>query len=323
MELPLHQPGTPAAALAAARRRRNWWAGAGAFAAAAVALFIVIPITDKANEAPEAKAKRAPTAQSERPARQLKRAKQRAAEGSTRSLREARPEPESARKEQGRLDSVQPKPESEKVERKRMKDRAYFGAEAADSEGAAPQAYPPGMGVRGSRAEAEIRRSRAAREQAPAIAAPAPAAPPPLASAMEGDVDVLEEAFGGEPAAGAIGGASEQSNAKLKKQKSEDRDQARAGSAEPQRAAAKGRISTQADYPETAAFNRAVRAAINDKDPARALAKIQRALQKYTRVEPSEKAAAYRQAARLLARLGRDAEAAEAKKKAREVESAN
>jgi hypothetical protein len=58
-------------------------------------------------------------------------------------------------------------------------------------------------------------------------------------------------------------------------------------------------------------------------DLAGALSRIRRALKRYKKVHPQQRALAHRQEALILERLERHAEATEAKKKAREIESAN
>ena len=78
-------------------------------------------------------------------------------------------------------------------------------------------------------------------------------------------------------------------------------------------------------FPDTQRFVGEVMAAtrIEEKNPSRALAKLQRALKRYKKVHPQQRALAHARKARILKRLGRDDEATEAKKKARDIESAN
>ena len=78
-------------------------------------------------------------------------------------------------------------------------------------------------------------------------------------------------------------------------------------------------------FPDTKRFVAEVMAAtrMEAKDPARALAKIRRALKRHKSVHPQQRALALKREARILRRLKRHEEAAEAKKKAGEIESAN
>jgi hypothetical protein len=84
-------------------------------------------------------------------------------------------------------------------------------------------------------------------------------------------------------------------------------------------------MGTWDGYPQTQAFSDAVSSAVRaqEADLARALNKIRRALRRYKKVHPQQRVLAHKQEARILERLGRHAEATEAKKKAREIESAN
>ena len=82
---------------------------------------------------------------------------------------------------------------------------------------------------------------------------------------------------------------------------------------------------TWSGFPDTKRFVAEVMAAtrMKAKDPVRALAKIRRALKRHKSVHPQQRSLALKREARILRRLKRHDEAAEAKKKAGEIESAN
>jgi hypothetical protein len=144
--------------LAAARKSRKRWIGVGAFAAAAAALFVVLPISDRATETPHNSAaveRVDESASARRPKKDARRAK--------RASRPT-PKPESTPKTSGRT--------SENKKRSRT---------AAPEAAPAAAAYPPSMDTRG-------------RREADNAASPAPQAPPLPEQDME--AELIEDSIG-------------------------------------------------------------------------------------------------------------------------------
>jgi len=88
---------------------------------------------------------------------------------------------------------------------------------------------------------------------------------------------------------------------------------------------ADGSPSSTQEYPDTTAYKRAIHAAraLIPSKPEQALRNIRSAHRRYRRVHPRHKRLGYLQEAQALVALGRHEEAEAAKKKARDIESAN
>jgi hypothetical protein len=329
------QPGGEIIDLAAARRRRRWWVGTGAIAAAAVALFIVVPISHKAEEAPtgmsakEAKPERARSAPSaKKQARKAKRSKRAKPEARMRRAEESAPVEAPAvadRKDEGKRAAVG---STAGTGSGSFGAGGLAGLTEPDASPAPSAPFPPGMGRMGSRAQSISAGSAPALEKKSRDQPPRPA-----------DLDDAEERAEYEEDAASVEIAAESSASadiapeKAKQRKKKAKPKKPMPSALPSRelegngeglgpAVPKG---TWDGYPETQAFSDAVVSAVRaaERDLAGALTKIRDALRRYKKVHPLQRALAHRQEARILDRLGRHAEAKEAKKKAREIESAN
>jgi hypothetical protein len=151
------QPGGKIIDLDAARRRRRWWVGTGAIAAAAVALFIVVPISHKAEEAPaemstkKAKPERASSAPSAKQARKAKRAKRAKPEARMRLAEERPPvetRPVAVRKDKSKRDAVGSTAGSGS-----FGVGGLAGLTEPDASPAPSAPFPPGMGRMDSRAQ--------------------------------------------------------------------------------------------------------------------------------------------------------------------------
>jgi len=309
--------------LAAARKARRWWVGAGAFAAAALALFIVVPVSHKADQVPthqEPSLKTAPASpeKTKRAAKKAKRAAKRSAE-----FEDLTRSPASARA----LKMPAQDPTPEKLAEESLDQQGGFGTKGkpASVGQAGLGANNSGHGGGGSASQGYGSGAGQAPPSRPASAAPAP---------------VIADDAADEPAEEADLAQSEdkkmepQVRRRLKRQAQR---QAMADtpppSAEPAPSTERSSAGTidrapadaREDFPETRTFANLISAAAKRKntDPEAALAQVRRALQKYRKVHPNQLRLAYQLKAEILERLNRHKEAAEAKKKASQIESSD
>jgi|GEM_PF-4465826 len=279
----------PVVDLAQARRRRQRWVTAGAIAAAAMALFVVMPISDKAEMAPSAQiAENAAAPQKE--AKRAKRAKRAPNKTAQRTSIQKKTESLS-REAQPDLEAM---PRPERATKDRRKERPHLPAPAA-------QPSP------------EPRSGQASESFAISSAAQRVSIPPHNSGVVDAD----------EPA-GSIGTAD--TSARGRRADGMNRKARRAeGSVAASSAESHGSPSSAQEYPDTTAYRQAIHAAraLIQSNPEQALRNIQSAHRRYRRVHPRHKRLGYLQEARALQALGRHDEAEAAKKKARDIESAN
>ncbi len=330
---PFAQPQDTVIDLAARRRRRNRWAGIGALAAAAVALFVVIPIQDKADHAPHAEAVpvKLTASAGEGKVKQEEGIATRKAPKQRRAMPAAQPETDrnaaqrAPRKESAQVDravadeALQSVTLSSQSPAQTSRDNT---AELEPEDEAEP-VFPPGMGARGSRAASAKMRPQPALGTVDAA---------PAAAAIQADEDgtlggQLAQVTGSQgrsarsaaPPSPPAAEASAEARRKPSGLSSRGSEGGGMGLGGP---VPKG---TWDGFPDTQRFVAEVMAAtrIEEKNPSRALAKLRRALKRYKKVHPQQRALAHAREARILKRLGRHDEATEAKKKARDIESAN
>ncbi len=300
--------------LAAARRRRVW-VGAGALAAAAMALFIVVPISDKANEAPPSTKMEAakPAAKRAKRAKRARRAAKRTAQAKDMAPQlEATQAPPPAR-------TPSPKPEAKGNLDGSLSRKAHGTLDSSEissgSRGLGTMGsgsggggrYPAGQGSVGQR----------------------PAAPPPVALQEPLDARVSGQDLEEDRPVVAARSAKRAERKKTKEQRAapipmqeqipgieEDTDESvvLGGTADP-----------WAAYPDTRKLrSERFKASQQRKgNPDEALKRLRRAMKVYKRVHPDQLRQAYLLEAEILLKLNRRDEAAKARKKANEIKEAN